>query len=64
MWAKSISLCSLLVSTSWAADLIVNTRTGSFLGSLNDTYPDVRQFKWVPYAKVRTFKTSHTRRPC
>jgi hypothetical protein len=34
------------------ANLTVTTRTGTFVGSLNDTYPDVRQFKYVPYAKV------------
>lgn len=32
--------------------LKVTTRTGTFIGDLNDTYPDVRQFKWIPYAKV------------
>lgn len=36
--------------------LRVETRTGTFLGDLNDTYPDVRQFKYVPYAKVGTIK--------
>jgi hypothetical protein len=34
-------------------NLTVKTRTGTFTGDLNDTYSDVRQFKWVPYAKVR-----------
>lgn len=33
-------------------NLTVKTRTGTFVGNLNDTYPDVRQFKWIPYAKV------------
>jgi hypothetical protein len=33
-------------------NLIVRTRTGTFVGDLNDTYTDVRQFKWIPYAKV------------
>lgn len=33
-------------------DLVVRTKTGVFRGNLNDTYPDVRQFKWIPYAKV------------
>lgn len=37
--------------------LRVETRTGTFLGDLNDTYPDVRQFKYVPYAKVSTTRT-------
>lgn len=35
-----------------ADNLIVKTRTGTFVGNLNDTYADVRQFKWIPYAKV------------
>lgn len=43
----------LLMSAVQAVQLKVETRTGTFLGGLNDTYPDVRQFKWVPYAKVR-----------
>lgn len=30
----------------------VSTRTGTFIGDFNDTYPAVRQFKYVPYAKV------------
>jgi hypothetical protein len=33
-------------------NLVVRTRTGTFIGDLNDTYADVRQFKWIPYAKV------------
>jgi len=33
-------------------NLTVKTRTGTFIGDLNDTYADVRQFKWIPYAKV------------
>lgn len=37
------------------SNLTVSTRTGTFIGNLNDTYPDVRQFKYIPYAKVRTF---------
>ena len=36
-------------------NLTVRTRTGTFIGDLNDTYPDVRQFKWIPYAKVLSF---------
>ncbi|PVH72271.1 alpha/beta-hydrolase [Cadophora sp. DSE1049] len=32
-------------------NLTVKTRTGTFMGNLNDTYPDVRQFLYVPYAK-------------
>ncbi|KAJ7880090.1 Alpha/Beta hydrolase protein [Mycena leptocephala] len=33
-------------------NLMVKVRTGTFVGNLNDTYPDVRQFKYIPYAKV------------
>ena len=53
---------ALLTSKAWAqgschqqadyANLTVTTRTGVFVGNLNDTYPNVRQFKYVPYAKV------------
>ncbi|KAK6854336.1 hypothetical protein PG995_009429 [Apiospora arundinis] len=32
-------------------NLTVKTRTGVFVGDYNDTYPDVRQFKYIPYAK-------------
>ncbi|KAJ7853560.1 Alpha/Beta hydrolase protein [Mycena olivaceomarginata] len=32
-------------------NLTVKVRTGTFVGNLNDTYPDVRQFKYIPYAK-------------
>ena len=39
-------------SQDHAANLTVSTRTGGFVGDLNDTYPDVRQFKNIPYAKV------------
>lgn len=35
------------------ASLTVHTKTGTFIGGLNDTYPDVRYFKYIPYAKVR-----------
>ncbi|KAL4733148.1 Alpha/Beta hydrolase protein [Aspergillus similis] len=31
--------------------LTVETRTGTFIGMLNDTYPNVRQFLRVPYAQ-------------
>lgn len=37
--------------SNWS-NLTVETRTGTFIGMLNDTYPDVRQFLRVPYAKV------------
>ena len=33
-------------------NLTVSTRTGVFVGNLNDTYPNVRQFKNIAYAKV------------
>jgi hypothetical protein len=42
--------CYVQVSSD---NLTVYTRTGTFVGNLNDTYGDVRQFKYVPYAKVR-----------
>ena len=35
-----------------AVELTVTTHAGRFVGGLNDTYPDVRHFKWIPYAKV------------
>jgi hypothetical protein len=37
-------------------NLTVKIRTGTFVGNLNDTYPDVRQFKWIPYAKVMSLQ--------
>ncbi|KIK65792.1 hypothetical protein GYMLUDRAFT_38279 [Collybiopsis luxurians FD-317 M1] len=40
-----------LVSAQTQHNLTVQTRTGTFVGGLNDTYPDVRHFKYVPYAK-------------
>jgi hypothetical protein len=40
-------------------NLIVRTRTGTFVGDLNDTYTDVRQFKWIPYAKVTLLPYSY-----
>ena len=39
--------------------LTVRTRTGTFIGDLNDTYADVRQFKWIPYAKVHVSIPPH-----
>ena len=52
----------LLVNMHWSAlffaaaasavELTVTTHTGRYLGGLNDTYNDVRHFKWIPYAKV------------
>lgn len=39
-------------------NLTIRTRTGTFVGSLDDAYTDVRQFRYVPYAKVtRSFST-------
>jgi hypothetical protein len=60
---KRIAIILLVASVAWAwgnchdetssKNLTVRTRTGTFVGNLNDTYPDVRQFKYIPYAKVR-----------
>ncbi|KAJ5525773.1 alpha/beta-hydrolase [Penicillium frequentans] len=36
--------------SNWS-NLTVETQTGTFIGMLNDTYPNVRQFLRVPYAK-------------
>ncbi|KAJ5491733.1 hypothetical protein N7539_003300 [Penicillium diatomitis] len=36
--------------SNWA-NLTVETRTGTFVGMLNDTFPDVRQFLRIPFAK-------------
>ena len=43
-----------VIGCTYAADpvLEVQARTGIFVGDLNDTYPDVRQFNYVPYGKV------------
>lgn len=38
--------------SNWS-NLTVQTRTGTFVGMLNDTYPNVRQFLRVPFAQVR-----------
>lgn len=45
IWEASRSL------SNWS-NLTVETRTGRFVGMLNDTYPNVRQFLRVPFAKV------------
>jgi len=37
--------------SNWS-NLTVSTPTGTFIGALNDTYPNVRQFLRVPYAQV------------
>lgn len=42
-------------SASTWSNLTVETKTGTFVGMLNDTYPDVRQFLRIPYAKVLSF---------
>jgi hypothetical protein len=42
----------LFAAAASAVELTVTTHTGRFIGGLNDTYPDVRHFKWIPYAKV------------
>ncbi|KIK65793.1 hypothetical protein GYMLUDRAFT_239498 [Collybiopsis luxurians FD-317 M1] len=44
-------IISNLVSAQSQTNLLVQTRTATFVGNLNDTYTDVRQFKYVPYAK-------------
>ncbi|KAK5130424.1 hypothetical protein LTR08_002122 [Meristemomyces frigidus] len=46
-----LSLIAFTVATCAASNLTVRTRTGVFVGGLNDTYPDVRHFKWIPYAE-------------
>jgi hypothetical protein len=59
MYKKCLLLLATLHSV-WAVssdphgygNRIVQARTGTFVGDYNDTYPDVRQFKYVPYAKV------------
>ena len=51
--SEMLALIAMLVGAVLATSNVqVETRTGTFLGGLNDTYPDVRQFKWVPFAKV------------
>lgn len=37
---------------SVGSNLTVKTETGTFIGLLNDTYPNVRQFLRVPFAEV------------
>jgi hypothetical protein len=37
--------------SNWS-NLTVETRTGTFIGMLNDTSPNVRQFLRVPFAQV------------
>jgi hypothetical protein len=37
--------------SNWS-NLTVETNTGTFIGFLNDTYPNVRQFLRVPFAQV------------
>lgn len=64
--ATALALVSSVIAHPWSHDngksdssLTVKTRTGTFVGNLNDTYPNVRQFKYIPYAKVGAF-TSHS----
>jgi hypothetical protein len=40
--------------SNWS-NLTVETRTGTFIGILNDTYPNVRQFLRVPFAQVSIY---------
>lgn len=40
-----------------SSNLTVSTKTGTFVGNLNDTFPAVRQFKYIPYAKVSMINT-------
>lgn len=40
--------------SNWS-NLTVETRTGTFIGMLNDTYPNVRQFLRVPFAQVSIY---------
>ncbi|KAK7942807.1 carboxylesterase [Apiospora aurea] len=47
-WASTNSSSSLNLHDP---RLAVQTRAGTFVGDYNDTYPDVRQFKCIPYAK-------------
>ncbi|KAE9397511.1 alpha/beta-hydrolase [Gymnopus androsaceus JB14] len=49
---KRVAAILFLAGLAWAAadNLTVTTRTGTFIGGLNDTYPDVRHFKYIPYA--------------
>jgi hypothetical protein len=47
--AAATSTCK---NTTNSPNLTVTTRTGTFIGDLNDTYPNVRQFKYIPYAQV------------
>ncbi|KAJ4485274.1 carboxylesterase [Lentinula aciculospora] len=53
MFGRIVVVFSTVIVTCAANDtnLTVGTRTGTFIGGLNDTYPDVRQFKYIPYAK-------------
>lgn len=39
------------------SNLTVETQTGTFIGMLNDTYPNVRQFLRIPFAQVSTLST-------
>ncbi|KAF2226115.1 carboxylesterase [Elsinoe ampelina] len=41
----------LLATTAAAIQLKIKTRTGTFVGGIDEQYADVRTFKWIPYAK-------------
>jgi hypothetical protein len=43
---------------SVGSNLTVETETGTFIGLLNDTYPNVRQFLRVPFAEVSSLLSS------
>ncbi|KAJ3765014.1 carboxylesterase [Lentinula raphanica] len=47
----TLAFASLVWAETQQANLTVYTRTGTFIGGYNDTYPDVRHFKYIPYAK-------------
>lgn len=50
----SVCVAAGVIERATAADdsLTVRAKTGTFVGDLNDTYTNVRQFKYVPYGKV------------
>lgn len=43
---------------SVGSNLTVKTETGTFIGLLNDTYPNVRQFLRIPFAEVSSSSLS------
>ena len=42
--------------SNWS-NLTVETQTGTFIGMLNDTHPNVRQFLRIPFAEVSSLTT-------